>query len=135
MKKFQAVKLPYQLPVWAVVWYYLVLAVMLVLMLSRSGSFWQHLPGMQTWGGHISNLAISCIIYSGAGLLWLLQGAPLKVFVWFAGILIAANILVECFLGGSLNTKDPVDALFGFAGVLLGGFIVFLLNRAKFNTR
>src|ERR1700712_2043270 len=112
MKKLQAIKLPYQLSVRAVACYYLVLALLLALLLSRTSSFWQDLPGMQTWGGHMSNLVISCIIYSGIGLLWLLQGAPLKVFVWFAAILIAANVLAEQFLSGSLNTKDPVDAVF-----------------------
>src|SRR5690606_38541116 len=84
---------------------------------------------MPTLYQHISNFSFSYILYTGAGLFWLIMGMRLRRVAAAGLVLIAANLVYELFIP-VLNTPDPVDAWFGIAGTLVG--LLVLTPIAKF---
>ncbi len=131
VQKIKPISFPYTLTIPGLLSYYTMLAVLLALMFSRKSAFWYNLPpALHTWGSHVSNLSISCMLYLTIGLIWTLQGVPPKVLAWLGVVLIAANFIVELFIP-IVNTRDVVDALFGAAGVLLGGLCLYCLRNMK----
>ena len=78
----------------------------------RSETILSAVPGFYS---HISNFCLSYILYAGIGFMWLMMGVPVRKLA-LAGLALAfANVVYETFLP-VLNTRDPVDAVYGVAG-------------------
>jgi hypothetical protein len=77
---------------------------------------------------HVSNLSISYMLYTGVGYLWLALGVPMRAIAWLGLALAAANLLYETLIP-ILNTPDPVDALYGLAGIVLGASLLIAIDR------
>lgn len=107
--------------------FFLLLGVVMVLFNGRKSEFFRSdflLGIMPEFYQHISNFAISYLLYAGIGYFWLMMGIKFKNIVFFGIVFLAANLIYELFLP-ILNTPDIIDAYFGFAGTLLG--FLFLL--------
>ncbi|RZL13002.1 MAG: hypothetical protein EOO89_18430 [Pedobacter sp.] len=81
---------------------------------------------------HVSNLTISCILYSGIGYMWVLLGVPFRFIYFLGGVILASNFVYELWIP-VLNTPDLKDAWYGMAGTLMG--FTFLLLVKKFGVR
>jgi len=77
---------------------------------------------------HVSNLSISYMLYTGVGYLWLALGVPMRAIAWLGLALAAANLVYETLIP-ILNTPDPVDALYGLAGIVLGASLLIAIDR------
>lgn len=110
---------------WLVV-FYVVFALVFFCFLQRKGAFWAELPGQV--GSHFSNFAISYLIVAGPGLMNLILGAPFAAIWLIVGGMIFANLLAE-FALTFINTKDPLDAVYGIAGTLLALGLLLLIKR------
>ncbi len=84
------------------------------------------LPGFYT---HISNFAISYLLYTGIGYFWLMAGVPFKHIIALGFALLAGNFIYELFID-ILNTPDIIDAYYGVVGTLLA--FLFLLISYKY---
>ncbi|MGB4759047.1 MAG: hypothetical protein WBP26_03235 [Candidatus Saccharimonadales bacterium] len=111
-------------PVWLAV-FYGVLLLVFVGFLQRKGVFWADVPG--EIGLHLSNFAISYLIVAGPGLMNLVLGAPFLAVWLIAGGMVFANLLAE-FALTVINTKDPLDAVYGIAGTLLAVGLLLLIK-------
>lgn len=80
---------------------------------------------------HISNFALSYVLCALVGLLLLAAGKGLRSALLFCLAVLAANLAYEAFLPVA-NTRDMVDALYGFAGSLAGGAYLCWLNAFGF---
>jgi hypothetical protein len=67
---------------------------------------------------HVSNFAISLVVYMGLGYAWLLFGVKFRLIAILGVVMSVANLLCETVLG-FMNTVDIVDALYGIAGVVM----------------
>lgn len=124
IKTKTAAKPVYALTPVAAVLFYGVMLVVFAIFLFRSHNVWESLPGQI--GSHFSNFAISYLIVAGPGLMNLVIGTPFLAVWLIAGALVFANLLAE-FALTFINTKDPLDAVYGIAGVLLGvGMLLFV---------
>lgn len=118
--------------VWAALAHLLLLAVVFALFLGRKpGAFRSQrildiVPGFYS---HISNFSLSYLLLAGVGFLWLLMGVSVRHLALAAAGLILANVLYE-FLLPLLNTRDPMDAMYGVAGALLGFAWLWVVGRA-----
>lgn len=107
---------------WAAVVHLLLLAAVFALSMGRKpGAFRSQrildlVPGFYS---HISNFSLSYLLLAGIGFLWLLMGVSVRGIALAAAVLILANLVYE-FLLTLLNTRDPIDAVYGVAGTLLG---------------
>lgn len=81
---------------------------------------------------HVANFTISCLLYSAIGYAWLILGIKVKTVVILGIIIIVANFIYELWIP-ILNTRDLMDAWYGFAGTLVG--FVFLILMKKFGLR
>ena len=84
-----------------------------------------------TINSHITNFTISVLLSVLVGYLLLLYGARFGWVALWGGLLIAANLLYELCLP-FLNTTDPIDALYGIAGVLVSLAYLYWMNRFGF---
>lgn len=91
----------------------------------RSEALIALLPGVYS---HMSNFALSYLLYAGIGYLWLMMGVRLRGLAWAGWALVAANLVYE-FLIPVLNTRDPVDALYGVTGTAFAFLVLWLLMR------
>ena len=80
---------------------------------------------------HISNFALSYVLCALVGLLLLSAGKRLRSALLFCLAVLVANLVYEAFLPIA-NTRDMVDALYGFAGSLAGGAYLCWLNAFGF---
>lgn len=77
---------------------------------------------------HVANFTISCILYASAGYAWLLMGVGLKYIIILGIIIIAANFIYELRIP-LLNTRDIIDAYYGFTGTLVAFIFLFLVKK------
>lgn len=78
---------------------------------------------------HISNFALSLVVYLGIGFTWLLRNTNFKKIILLGLFIIIANILCETVMS-FLNTTDLLDAIYGIAGTLIA--FCFLLAVSKY---
>ena len=84
-------------------------------------------PQLASFYGHASNLILSYFLV----LLYVIRlpsGGSLRALAVWALILVAANLVYELFLP-LWNVRDPVDALYGVVGSVVGFVVVALLRR------
>lgn len=116
---------------WTAVVHLLLLAAVFALFMGRKpGAFRSQrilevVPGFYS---HISNFSISYLLLAGIGFLWLLMGVSVRGIALAAVGLIFANLIYE-FLLTLLNTRDPIDAVYGVAGTLLGFAWLWVVAR------
>lgn len=91
----------------------------------RSEAVMDAVPGFYT---HVFNFSLSYLLYAGVGFLWLMMGVPVRFVAWAGAALVVANLGYE-FLLPLLNTRDPVDAVYGIAGTLLGFAWLWIVRR------
>lgn len=80
----------------------------------RSRAITDVLPGFYT---HVFNFALSYLLLAGVGFIWLMMGVALRHVAWAGLALAIANVGYEMLLP-LLNTRDPLDAVYGIAGTL-----------------
>lgn len=83
------------------------------------------LPGFYS---HISNFSISLMLCLGIGYAWLLAGVALRGAVVLCLCVAISNLIYESFIP-LLNTRDPVDAVYGVVGTALAMAILLLFDR------
>lgn len=66
------------------------------------------------------------MIISGACFLWLLIGIKFKYILYFSIVMMALNFAYE-FWSPILNTIDPLDAYYGFAGGIVALLEMFII--------
>lgn len=91
----------------------------------RSEAVLSAVPGFYS---HISNFSLSYALYAGIGFMWLMMGVPMRQLALAGLALAGANVLYELFLP-LLNTRDPVDAVYGVVGTLLAFAWLWILRR------
>jgi hypothetical protein len=92
---------------------------------ARSESILAHLPDFYL---HVSNASISYLLYAGIGYFWLMMGVSIQQLA-FAGVaLVATNVVVEVAVP-ILNTRDPIDALYGVIGAACGFVVLWMIDR------
>tara|TARA_R110002073_G_scaffold72537_1_gene177735 strand:+ start:778861 stop:779295 length:435 start_codon:yes stop_codon:yes gene_type:complete len=74
---------------------------------------------------HISNLSLTAILFSTVAYVWLLMGVKLRAILLLGIFFIAINSITETWVS-VLNTRDPLDLVYGIVGVLIG--LVFILS-------
>ena len=105
---------------WAALVHLLLFAAVFVLFLGRkpgmfrSQSIIDLVPGFYT---HVFNFSLSYLLLAGVGFMWLMMGVRLRHVAWAAVAVAVANVVYE-FLLPVLNTRDPVDAVYGIIGAL-----------------
>lgn len=77
---------------------------------------------------HISNFSIIFMLYTTAGYMGILMGTTVKHIAALGGILLLANLVIERWIP-ILNTPDPVDALYGVIGVVLGFILLYFAKK------
>ena len=116
---------------WAGIGYLLLLIVTFALFMGRS------IPTLRSQAilgvapdfyTHVSNFSISWLLYTAIGYQWLMSGAGLKPIVWLGVVMLLANIVYELFIP-LLNTRDPVDAIYGVAGTALAFLVLWIMDR------
>lgn len=128
-------KLQYRPTGFAVTLFYLLLLVNIFLFGARTRTGWKLdfiLHMLPDFYSHISNFSISCMLVSAISLIWLLQGAKLKLIVWLCITAIITNIVVELYVT-VLNTPDIHDAQYGIAGIAIA--FVFAVFVKKFGLK
>jgi len=106
-------KTPYAFTTLGYILYYSVLVFLLATMLTRHNQTIWH-----SAGSHLSNFALSALLLFISGATNMLNKVSLAYILGCAGILIAANFVIESFTS-TLNAKDFTDALYGCAGTLV----------------
>lgn len=81
---------------------------------------------------HISNFSLSLLILTAAGYIGLLFGMLIRQIVLIGIVLLLLNLLVEFYFTIG-NTPDPIDAIFGTWGVIIG--LLFLIIVKKYGLR
>lgn len=92
----------------------------------RSAAIVERVPDFYS---HVSNLSISYLLIAGVGYAWLMMGAGLRSVLWLALAVAAANLVYELFVP-LLNTPDPVDAVYGLVGAVVGVIVLAHISRA-----
>lgn len=80
----------------------------------RSQAIIELIPGFYT---HVFNFSLSYLLLAGVGLPWVMMGVRLRHLAWAAMAVAVANVVYE-FLLPLLNTRDPIDAVYGTVGAL-----------------
>lgn len=81
---------------------------------------------------HVSNLSISYILFSSIGYMWLLLGVKFKYIISLGFLIAVVNFAYELWIP-ILNTRDIIDAYYGFGG--LSGAFLFLLFTKKYGLK
>ncbi|HRO28259.1 MAG TPA: hypothetical protein PK743_13170 [Luteimonas sp.] len=116
---------------WAALVHLLLLAGVFVLFLGRKPGMFRvqaivdRVPDFYT---HVFNFALSYLLLAGIGYLWVLMGVHLRHVAWAALALAVANLAYEWWLP-LLNTRDPVDALYGIVGTACAFAWLWLVVR------
>lgn len=117
--------------IWAAVLFFVLLAVHFLLFMGRtrpalrSDTLLVIAPGFYT---HVSNYALSFVLFAGIGYMWLALGVRAR-YIALLGLAIAlCNVVYELFVP-ILNTTDPVDALYGLVGTAVGGAVLLVIGR------
>lgn len=116
---------------WAAAAYFVLLALFGLILISwmqpndRIVDFNAAIPGIYA---HTTNLVISNVLVLGYGLLRLVTGGSLREIAIFGLIVIACNYGYELLLT-LWNVKDPIDAHYGAAGVLIAVAFLALVQR------
>ena len=117
--------------VWAAIAFIVLLAVVFLLFLGRRvevlrpGFIVEVSPDFYT---HVSNFAISYILYVAIGYQWLMAGASMKPIAWLGLAILLGNFVYESFIP-FINTPDPTDAIYGLVGTALGFFVLWVISR------
>lgn len=90
----------------------------------RSERIMTHVPDFYL---HVSNAAISLLLYAGVGYFWLMVGVSMRQVALAGVVLIVSNFVYELFLP-VLNTRDIVDAWYGVAGVVCGFVVLWIID-------
>ena len=77
---------------------------------------------------HVSNFSISCMLCMAIGYQWLMAGTTMRPVAWLAAAIVAANFIYE-YVIPFINTPDPLDAIYGLAGTLLGISVLWAIDR------
>ena len=77
---------------------------------------------------HVSNFAISYLLYAAIGYQWLMAGATMKPIVWLGFAILLGNFVYESFIP-FINTPDPMDAIYGLVGTALGFLVLWVIDR------
>ena len=91
----------------------------------RSETILDRVPGFYS---HISNFSLSWLFLAGVGFLWLMMGIRMRHMMLAALALIVANVVYELWLP-LLNTRDPIDAIYGVVGALLALAWMWIIHR------
>lgn len=116
---------------WAALLHLLLLAAAFALFMGRKpGAFRSEhildmLPGFYS---HVYNFSLSYLLLAGVGFLWLLMGVSVRRIAWVGLALILANVIYELLLP-LLNTRDPMDAVYGAVGTLLAFAWLWVTER------
>ena len=81
---------------------------------------------------HISNFAISYLLLSGIGFMWLLLGISFKYVTYLAISILIINFVYELWIS-ILNTPDIFDAYYGLSGTILA--LSFLIITKKYGLK
>ena len=85
----------------------------------------------KTINSHITNFTISLLLCVLTGYLLLTYGKGFLSVLIVGGAVALANAIYELCLP-ILNTCDPIDALYGLAGVAISLAYLYLLNKIGF---
>ena len=130
MKPAQTV-MRFQPHLWAAVLHLLLFATVFALFMGRKPGMFRsetiidHVPGFYS---HVSNFSLSWLLLAGVGFLWLMVGLGMRHMALAALALIVANVGYE-FLLPLMNTRDPVDALYGVVGTLLAFAWMWIIHQ------
>lgn len=80
---------------------------------------------------HISNFALSLVLCAFIGFVLLTMGTRWLLVLAVCFAVLVANVVYEAWLP-FLNTRDMLDAVYGFVGSLTGGLYLWWLNRFGF---
>lgn len=129
------IQLKYLPKVWSALCVFLLFIAAMVLFFGRNLAFLRSetlLGWFPDFYSHISNFSLSFVVYLISGYAFALMGAPPKYTIYTGVFLIILNLVFEFFLT-VLNTRDPVDALYGITGVVL--CFLFLMALQKFGLK
>ena len=77
---------------------------------------------------HVSNYALSYVLVTGIGYMWLMLGVRTRL-VWMLGAVCAlVNVVYELWIP-VLNTPDPRDAVYGVVGTALAVGVLLATDR------
>lgn len=116
---------------WAAVLHLLLFAVVFALFMGRKPGMFRSeiiLEQMPGFYSHVFNFSLSWLFLAGVGFLWLMMGIRMRHMALAALALIVANVAYELLLP-LLNTRDPIDALYGAAGTLLAFAWMWIIHR------
>jgi hypothetical protein len=128
--------MPFVPRVWAALAHLLLMGAMFALFMGRKPGIFRSqrildvLPGFYS---HVSNLSLSYLLLAGVGFIWLIMGVSMRYVALAALGLLLANITYELLLP-VLNTRDPMDAVYGAVGTLLGFVWLWLIARVGLKT-
>lgn len=91
----------------------------------RSSAIQELLPGFYS---HVLNFSLSYMLLAGVGFIWLLMGVARRHVAWAALALALLNVVYETLLP-VLNTRDPIDAVYGVAGTAFALAWLSVLRR------
>lgn len=117
--------------VWAAIAFIVLLALVFLLFLGRRvqvlrpGFIVEVSPDFYT---HVSNFAISYLLYVAIGYQWLMTGAGMKPIAWLGLAILLGNFVYESFIP-FINTPDPMDAIYGLVGTVLAFLVLWLIDR------
>ena len=116
---------------WAAITHLLLFAVVYAVFLGRKPGMFRSeaiLDIVPDFYSHALNFSLSYLLYAGVGFLWVMMGVQAR-YVALAGVaLVLANVGYEWLLP-LLNTRDPLDAVYGIAGTLLGFAWLWVFRR------
>lgn len=116
---------------WAAILFLLVLAAALLLFAGR------RVEGLRAgWllaldpdaYGYISNFSIACVLCAAIGYAWMMLGVRARTVAWLCVAIAAVNLVYETWIP-LLNTRDPMDAAYGLAGVALAALLLAVIGR------
>lgn len=125
-------QLKYAPKIWLAIIYFILIIGSFILFMGRSKDYLRIdflMAAFPEFYSHLSNFSISFMLYICVGYFWLLQGLKMKNILLLGLGIIIINFIYELFLP-IINTKDIIDAYYGFFGVLSG--MVFLLSAYKY---
>lgn len=121
----------YQPRLWATLTHLLLLGLAFALFSGRKPGFFRSetvIALVPDFYNHVSNFSLSFLLYAGVGFAALLGEVPMRRLAWIGLAFVLANVGYELFLP-LLNTRDPVDAVYGVAGTLLAFAWLWVIHR------
>ena len=121
----------YQPSLWATLTHLMLLGLAYALFAGRKPGFFRSetiISLAPDFYSHVSNFSLSFMLYAGAGFAALLGEVPMRRLAWIGLAFVLANVVYELFLP-LLNTRDPIDAVYGVVGTLLGFAWLWVIHR------